>query len=393
MKTSSSDILIVGAGPAGLGCALALEACGLKPQIVDARGIASSFESWPRQMKLLTPSFHSNAFGAVDLNSISPETSPADFLHTQHPDGGEYARYLRSICRYYELHVNAPVRVERIQPQKDGSFTVQTQDGTLRPRFLIWAAGELGLPDDGGIEGSDLCIHSSRVRDWEEMASTGEKFTLIGGYESGIDAAIHFMEAGREVHLLSRGEPWGEDDPDPSRSLSPRTRDRLRLALLNTTGDVRFYKNANIVSVKKTPLGYEVLDTESTPFISPTPPILCTGFRNALEPIRDLWEWKNGSPVFTEAADESTLTPNLFYSGPTLCHRSMLFCFIYKYRSRFGVIAREIASRMGRPWEESLKLWRERGFMMENLDCCTDCGCAVEPESAENPEVTAYAEV
>ncbi|WP_449071565.1 hypothetical protein [Prosthecobacter sp.] len=50
-------------------------------------------------------------------------------------------------------------------------------------------------------------------------------------------------------------------------------------------------------------------------------------------------------PVFTEEADESTRVPGLFYSGPSLQHRGMLFCFIYKFRPRFGIIAREIARR------------------------------------------------
>ncbi|MFZ4765043.1 MAG: NAD(P)-binding domain-containing protein [Roseimicrobium sp.] len=39
-------------------------------------------------------------------------------------------------------------------------------------------------------------------------------------YESGLDAAINLASLGKEVHVLSRGEPWGSDDPDPSRSLS-----------------------------------------------------------------------------------------------------------------------------------------------------------------------------
>jgi hypothetical protein len=95
--------------------------------------------------------------------------------------------------------------------------------------------------------------------------------------------------------------------------------------------------------------------------------------------------------VLSEAADESTLTPGLFFSGPSLQHRGMLFCFIYKFRARFGVIAREIAGRLGREWQVPLALWRERGFMMEDLDCCADCQCAVESEESVNPEVLDYA--
>ena len=107
--------------------------------------------------------------------------------------------------------------------------------------------------------------------------------------------------------------------------------------------------------------------------------------------MRPLFAWKKGQPVFSEAADESTITPGLFYSGPSLQHRGMLFCFIYKYRARFGIIAREIAERLGHEWRESLRLWKERGFMLDDLSCCADCQCAVEQEEPENPEVEDYA--
>jgi hypothetical protein len=86
-------------------------------------------------------------------------------------------------------------------------------------------------------------------------------------------------------------------------------------------------------------------------------------------------------PVFTEEADESLVTEGLFYSGPALRHRGTLFCFIYKFRARFGIVASEIASRLGLEWEGPLKLWRERGFLVEDLACCTDCRCDVGSEA------------
>ncbi len=393
MRSHSIPVLIVGAGPAGIGCAVALKACGIEAQLVDAQGVGGSFSKWPRQMRLLTPSFHSNSFGAVDLNALTPQTSVADFLHTQHPTGEEYARYLKALVIHYQLLVDAPTQVTQIIPQVEGGFQVETNQGSYEADQVIWAAGEFGRPDDGGIRGADLCLHNSRVRDWEEVARLGDAFAVIGGYESGLDAAVNLMHLGKHVHVLSRGEPWGSDDPDPSRSLSPHTRDRLKRALLESPGQVRFYKKANILEVSRVPQGFQLVDDEGTPLVTQTPPILATGFRHALEPVRELWEWRQGLPVFTEQADESTLHPGLFYSGPSLSHRGMLFCFIYKFRARFGILARTIAERLGRDWEKPLKLWRERGFMLDDLSCCADCQCAVQSEGTENPEVEDYESV
>ena len=60
-------------------------------------------------MSLLTPSFHSNSFGLTDLNSIEPETSPADFLRTRHPKGLQYANYLQAFTEYHELPVQTGI--------------------------------------------------------------------------------------------------------------------------------------------------------------------------------------------------------------------------------------------------------------------------------------------
>lgn len=384
------DVIIIGAGPAGLGCAVALQRCGVTNMLIlDKKEVGASFAAWPKQMRLLTPSFHSNPFGQVDLNAVTPNTSPADCLHTQHPSGGQYARYLQALVTHFKLPVQTGVTVKQVRTMTD-EFLVETNKTSYTAWYVIWAAGEFATPDTGGIRGADLCLHNSKVRDWADLE--GDKFTLIGGYESGIDAAIHLAWQGKAVHLLSRGEPWGTHDADPSRTLSPHTRDRLKEALQEAPGSIRFSKNADIVAVKKSRLGYEIIDNEGAPYLSPTAPILCTGFHNSLKQIRPLFAWKNNQPVFSEKADESTITPGLFYSGPSLQHRGMLFCFIYKYRARFGIVAREIAERLGHEWREPLKLWQERGFMLEDLSCCTDCKCAVEPENADNPEVEDFAD-
>jgi putative flavoprotein involved in K+ transport len=388
----SVTVLIIGAGPAGIGCAIALKQCGVEGVcIVDQKGVAASFEHWPEQMHLLTPSFHSNAFGFADLNAITPDTSPADFLRTQHPTGREYATYLKALVNHFEVEVQTGVRVTGLRRSGDG-FEVETHAGRWTAAFVIWAAGEFSRPDDGGIVGAELCLHNSRVGSWEKIAQGADSVTLVGGYESGIDAAVNLMQLGKEVHLLARGHPWETDDPDPSRALSPHTRDRLRTALLESSGNVHFYKHAEVLKVRQVMAGYELSIKEGKPFFSPTQPILCTGFRSALEPIRECWDWQDGQPIFSEQADESTVTPGLFYSGPSLQHRGMLFCFIYKFRARFGVVARAIASRLGLDWEQPLAMWRERGFLLEDLSCCTDCQCAVEADETAEPEVLSYAQ-
>ena len=129
---------------------------------------------------------------------------------------------------------------------------------------------------------------------------------------------------------------------------------------------------------------YLLFDSADTPLQIGTAPILATGFKGSLGLIADFLAWEAGRPVFSEQADESTLAENLFYCGPLLRHRGSMFCFIYKFRARFGIVARTIAERMGVEWQKPLARHAACGFMIEDLSCCTDCQCAV-PAEGENP--------
>ena len=166
MKTDSSIIqtrvLIVGAGPAGLGISLALKRAGVVDQlVVDARKVGAAFRAWPKTMSLLTPSFFSNAFGLTDLNSIDPDSSPADYLHTQHPKGEGYANYLEAVVAHFQLPVRTGLEVTAVKKTTAG-FVVESSQGTIYADYVIWAAGQFFYPRDQDFPGSHHALHSSK---------------------------------------------------------------------------------------------------------------------------------------------------------------------------------------------------------------------------------------
>lgn len=386
-----TQLLIVGAGPAGIGTASALKQAGVDEMlIVDSREIGSSFLNWPKQMSLLTPSFHSNSYGLTDLNAIDPETSPADYLRTQHPTGEQYAKYLQAVADYNELPIRTGVEVSAVRKGED-KFVITTNQSDIYADVLVWAAGQFYYPKDQVFPGSNLALHSSKVKDWAELE--GDEFVIIGGYESGVDAALNLVDQGKSVCLYSRGEPWSSTHPDPSRSLSPRTIDRLRVVLQSPEKmkNINLFKDADIRKIEESHGWWTLFDQEDIQSVSRTRPILANGFHSGLGLVETLFDHdENNLPVFSEDADESTITSGLFYSGPALVHRNSLFCFIYKYRARFGLIAREIANRFGKKdVEEKLKSYKKAGFMNTDLDCCTECECAIKPEETA-PEPAAF---
>lgn len=371
------DVIIVGAGPAGIGCGLALRRAGVEQVfLLEAATVGASFRRWPEQMRLITPSFHGNPFFQTDLNAITPDTSPGDFRQKEHLSGREYADYLQIVALHFDLNLRENERVFQVIPES-GGYSVQTERTRYRARVVVWAGGEFSHPKSGSFPGTENCAHSSKFRTWSDFQ--GEEALIIGGYESGIDAACHLTQLGKRVVVLSNGEPWNTDHPDPSEALSPYTRERLLTTMQSYPGRLVLRGNSTVVRVDRLSGRYVVETADGEIFDAKHCPIVATGFQSALTPIKDLFAWEGSVPQFTEE-DESTLHPGLYYTGPSLVQQGSKFCFIYKFRARFGVIARSVARRLGYP-EPDLENDRRRGFLVDDLECCTNCECVVESKA------------
>ncbi len=368
------EVAIVGAGPAGLGCAGALREFGVDDiVVVDRHEVGASFRRWPAEMRFITPSFTANAFGLLDLNAIVPGTSPAFTLDREHPSGKAYAQYLENVARYYQLQVKPGVDVCSVAVEEDGTFTLATNGAPVRARQLIWAAGEFQYPDRAPFEGAEGCLHNGDVGTWQELE--GDRFTVIGGYESAADAAVSLVRLQKNVTVLAKTATWRSEEPDPSISLSPYSRERLEWA--DSTGFVDLVQGVEVTSVCKNGDGWVVRASDGREWASETRPILATGFAGSLGHLDGLIErGEGGAPVVTEEADESSLTPGLFIAGPMLEHRNVRFCFIYKFRQRFAVIADAIAQRLGKDTEGPVAAYRKAGMYLDDLSCCEEsCAC------------------
>lgn len=331
---------------------------------------------------MITPSFHTNPFLQTDLNAIHPETSPADLHGCEHLSGTQYAAYLRAAVEHYALPVKEKQPVSRVQPLPNG-FRIETPELTIETPNVIWAGGEFSHPRIPAFEGASLCRHNSTIDSWDHLS--GDGIIIIGGYESGMDAAFHLVERGKAVAVLSKGEPWLADHPDPSDSLSPYTRGRILDVLRRFPKKLALQGKSEVHRVTEEKGTYAVELTDGEVYRTAVPPILATGFRSALTPVKELFAWDKGQPLFTEQ-DQSTLHAGLFYSGPSLVHRMSKFCFIYKFRARFGVVAAAIAERLALD-SDPITDEVARGFHITDLECCTDCECAIDSTTPEFADV------
>ena len=256
-KSSKYDVIVVGAGAAGVGMGVVLKQMGVKNFVLlDRHAVGASFERWPEEMRFISPSFTSNGFGLPDLNSVAIGTSPAFSLRKEHPSGKEYAGYLRGVASHFELPVWIGIDVRSLR-KAGQTFYLDTSAGELRSRFVIWAAGEFQYPRTQLFPGSELCTHNTIVDSWQKLA--GDDFVIVGGYESGIDAAVNLVKLGKRVTVVDDTAPWETDTPDPSVSLSPYTASRLQEAL--ETGRLTL-KEMYVESVSQNSSGFVVTSSE-----------------------------------------------------------------------------------------------------------------------------------
>ena len=369
------DVIIVGAGPAGLGLATMLAKLpDLDYTLLEGGRIGESLRRWPTQTRFITPSFYSNPFGLADLNAVDALSSPALHCGEEHPSGAQYADYLSFIAQQHELPIREDWQVQQVALAADGGFIVSGEQGELHTRFLVWATGEYQFPERAPFPGASLCPHYAEVENWADF--TAPRYTVIGGYESGVDAAVNLVQLGRSVRLLARKSSWDPSGPhDPSLSLSPYTRGRLEAA--DSTGRLEIVFGADIVEVvANAESGFSIHAADGRQWACEQPPILGTGFLSGggATQINELWEWDAKGQVMLTELDESTLTPGLFLAGPQVRHYPQIYCFIYKFRQRFSLIATHLAERLEiDAWvlEEDNQVWGAFG----NQECCEDCQC------------------
>ena len=197
MGTSSTiyDVLVIGAGPTGLACAIDAQRAGFSVVVVDKGCLCNSLFHYPAGMTFFT---------TPELLEIGgmPFASP-----NQKPTRNEALEYYRKVALHYRLDVRQYHTVDRVAGE-DGEFTVHTTDrfgraAGLRARKLIIATGYYDLPNYLGIAGEEL----SKVRHYYDEAHpfAGLKVVVIGGKNSAAIAALDLWRHGAHVTLVHRG--------------------------------------------------------------------------------------------------------------------------------------------------------------------------------------------
>jgi thioredoxin reductase (NADPH) len=189
------DVLVVGAGPTGLACAIEAKRAGLKAVNVDKGCLVNSLFHYPANMTFFT---------TPELLEIGDVPFPSPH---QKPTRQEALEYYRKCAEHYHLDVRQYQRVEQIEGA-DGAFRVFTIDMHERAheymaRKLVISTGYYDLPNLMGVVGEDLpkVFHYYR----EPHPYYDCDVLVVGGKNSAAISALELWRHGARVTLVHRG--------------------------------------------------------------------------------------------------------------------------------------------------------------------------------------------
>ncbi len=192
------DLLVVGAGPAGLAAAIAASRAGLDHEVVEKGVLVNAIYGYPHGMSFFTTA------ELLELGGL-PFVTPFP-----KPTREEALVYYRRVADAFSLRVALGERVLAIEP-RDGGFHVRTAserpgrppvEGSRRARNVVVATGYYDTPKRIGVPGEDL-PHVAHYFD-EPHPYHGRRVVVVGGSNSAAEAALLLYRAGARVTLVHR---------------------------------------------------------------------------------------------------------------------------------------------------------------------------------------------
>ncbi|MCC6728822.1 MAG: NAD(P)-binding domain-containing protein [Chthonomonadales bacterium] len=194
---STFDLVILGAGPAGLAAACEAQDRGLSHLIIDRRGLVHSFVEYPQTLRFFSPP-HEMAIGGV----------PFPMRGGDKPTREDALAYYRGVAVARRLNLATWERVMQVAPL-DGGYRIRTRreptgtpGRTVATRCVALATGVWDRPRLLDCPGTSLPHVLSRFIEPTEYL--GHPVLVVGGGNSAVTAALSLAEAHARVTLAMR---------------------------------------------------------------------------------------------------------------------------------------------------------------------------------------------
>lgn len=228
------DMLIVGAGPAGISASLRAAERKLNYLTFDEGELGGTVAKYPRQKLVMTSPVEFPLYGKFKKTELSKE---------------ELIAFWQKVLARTDFKFRSGEKVEDIKKGDDGVFTIETARGQYRAYTVALALGRTGSPRKLGVKGEDLPKVMYRLIEADHYVN--KNILVVGGGDSAIEAAMGLAhQAGNKVTLSYRKESFTRIKERNSQRIAECLR-KGKLKVLFNSNPAEFKPGSVVLSVNE----------------------------------------------------------------------------------------------------------------------------------------------
>ena len=189
------EVIIVGAGPCGLACAIALQNIGINPLVIEKGNVVNALYNFPTHQTFYSSSDKLEIGGVPFVNE------------NRKPTRIQALAYYREVVKRKQVRVNAFEEVYSVE-KTDGGFLIRTSKGDYWTKYAVIATGYYDHPNLLNIPGEDLPKVTHYFKEAHPFYNMD--VAVIGGKNSSVDAALELAKVGARVTVLYRGSSYSD---------------------------------------------------------------------------------------------------------------------------------------------------------------------------------------
>lgn len=222
------DVIIVGAGPIGLACAIEAKKNNLKYIILEKGTLVDSIYNYPLNMVFFSTSERLEIGGVPFIS------------HGIKPTRTEALEYYRRVKTSHELNLSLYDEVYKISKSNSG-FNVESKSGNYKTTKVVIATGFFLYPNKMNVPGEELpkVLHYYK----EPHPFNDRKILVVGAGNSAVDVALETYRRGAEVTMVIRG---GKIDDGVKYWVRPDIENRI------AEGSIRAYFHSSLTEITET---------------------------------------------------------------------------------------------------------------------------------------------
>ena len=216
-KENALDVIIIGAGPAGISASLAAKKYGLSSVTLEQDSLGGTVYTFPRSKLVMTSPMDLPLFGKVKLHDTSKD---------------ELLQLWNKVITEHDLKIIENTKVDGIIPLQDKSFKVTTNTGEeYISNNVLLAIGRRGTPRKLNIPGENSQKVAYRLLEPERIS--GKKIIVVGGGDSAVESAM-LLKDSNEVILSYRKDKFARIKPKNKEKIAKAIDDQSIKALFDS---------------------------------------------------------------------------------------------------------------------------------------------------------------